>query len=208
MTLLALVMALVMFGSVLFLFGGLVRLAVLALLGRWARLRSTATVLGVYLACYAAVLAIVALTTPRRVLAAGERNCFDDWCVAGVSVEPAAAGDAAGAVPAGERLWVATLEGSSDAKRVRQRALDAHALLEDATGRRRAPCAAPLGAHALADQLGPGESFMVEEPFLLPAERRPAGLVVLHGALLGAVIIGDDQSLLHAPTLLGAQVAR
>ena len=206
MSLRELVMTLVFLGSVLFVAGCLVRLAVVALLGRWPNVRGTARVLGLYVAGYAVVLVSVALAMPRQSLAAGERECFDDWCVAGVAAAPAGAEEPACAAPAGQRLWLATLEVSSDAKRVRQRASDAHALLEDDGGRRRAACAAPQGEHALTDQLGPGDSFRVVEPFRLPEGARPAGLVVRHGAFPGAVIIGEDQSLLHAPTLLGVVV--
>ena len=94
------------------------------------------------------------------------------------------------------------MEVSSDAKRVRQQAPDARALLEDRSGREYASCGAPLGAHALGDVIGPGESFDVVEPFVLPAGAEPAGVVISHGAFPGILIIGADQSLLHPRTLL------
>jgi hypothetical protein len=81
------------------------------------------------------MLVTVALLMPRRTFATGERECFDDWCAAGIGAEPAAAADSPCAVEAGTRVWIATVEVSSDAKRVRQRAPDARALLEDRGGR-------------------------------------------------------------------------
>ena len=99
-------------------------------------------------------------------------------------------------------MWTLTVGVSSAAKRVRQRALDAHALLEDGAGREYSPCGAPLGAHALSDEIGPGESFDVVEPFVLPAGAEPAGVVISHGAFPGILLIGDDQSFLHRRTLL------
>jgi hypothetical protein len=104
------------------------------------------------------------------------------------------------------RTWIATIEVSSDAKRIRQRARDARAELEDRQGRRYQPCAAalPFGtgpARLLSDEVGPGESFRVFLPFRLPGDRTPAGLAVHHGDIPGVVIVGADQSLLHRPAL-------
>jgi len=204
-TLLGLLGDLVLLGSVIVVLVLVVRLAVQAALGRWGAVGRGARVLGFYLGGYAVVLVAVALTMPRESRAARERECFDDWCVAGVRAEPAAA-DAPCAADAGTRVWVATVEVSSDAKRVRQRAPDARAILEDETGREYAACGAPLGAHVLADQLGPGDAFLVSEPFRLPAGAVPAGVVISHGGFPGLLIIGDDQSLFHPRTLLALDV--
>ena len=205
MTLLGLLGDLVLLGSVVVVLVLLVRLGVQAVRGRWDAVGRGARGLGLYLGCYAIVLVAVALTMPRESRAARERECFDDWCAAGVRVEPAAS-DAPCAVDPGTRLWIVTVEVSSDAKRVRQRAPDARALLEDRGGREYEACAGPLGAHALADELGPGDSFLVTEPFRLPAAAVPAGAVISHGGFPGILIIGDDQSLFHPRTLLGLDV--
>jgi hypothetical protein len=200
----ALISTLVFLGSVLFVLALLGRIAVSALRGRQDRLRGTARLLAGYVAGYAALLLAVALMMPRRTLPQGVRECFDDWCVAGVGAV------ASGAAPIpgcdGGNVWIGTLEVSSDAKRVRQRAADAAAVLEDLSGRRYRPCAAPTqgaeAAHGLRDELGPGDAFQVTLAFSLPAGARPAGFVISHGAFPGAIIIGDDQSLAHRPTLL------
>jgi hypothetical protein len=193
---------LAMLGSVLATLGALVWMLVCAGLGRWGRLRATARRLGVFVGCYVLALGAVGLATPRRVLAPGVRRCFDDWCVAGLDARPLDSAHAVCGVEAGTRQWAVTLEVSSDARRVRQRARDAAAVLEDGAGRRYRPCAAALTAHELPDELGPGESFRVVEPFRLPAAAAPAGAIVHHGAFPGIMIIGDDQGFLHAPALL------
>ena len=135
---------------------------------------------------------------PRRFYSPGERECFDDWCVAAISAGAGEArmcrGDGRGVV------WVARLRVSSEAKRVRQRARDAAAVMEDRQGNRYASCGNTVGT--LSDEVGPGESFEVRVAFLLPAGAQPAGVVVRHGAFPGVVIIGDDQSFRHAPALL------
>jgi hypothetical protein len=198
---------LVFIASVLLTFFLLSRTALLATRGRWSGMRRTAGILTLFLFCYGTVLVATALSMPRRFYAPGERRCFDDWCIAALTAEiatkPAStpcATDEAG------RIWIATLKVSSDAKRVRQRALDAAADLEDRNGHRFAPCAAPLSAGSdpprmLSDELGPGESFRVLLPFRIPADAQPAGLVIRHGAFPGIVIIGDDQSFLHQRAL-------
>jgi len=175
--------------SVLLEFFLLVWMAVCLLRVRWRPLRRLLTFAGIYLCGYATALIAVSLLTPRRFLAPGERRCFDDWCVA-----------ATGAQRQGN-VWIATLDVSSDAKRVRQRALDANAELEDTKEQRHPPCGAPLTPQRLSDELGPGESFRVVLPFCLPADALPAGVVMHHGAFPGLAIIGDDQSVLHPPAL-------
>lgn len=171
-------------------------------LGRRRRARVAAWGLAAYAGCYAVALSAAGLAVPRRVLAPGERRCFDDWCVAAQYVEPLDPAHAACGARDGTRQWAVTLEVSSVARRVRQRARDATASLEDQAGRRYRTCAAPLTPHALPDELGPGASFRVVEPFRLPAAAAPAGVVVHHGSFPGILIIGDDQGFLHPPALL------
>ncbi len=185
-----------------------VRIFLSALRSRWETARHSARLLGMFVACYAVVLIAVALVLPRRFYAAGERLCFDDWCVA--SLDATLADNSAGPPCPSDpnsRTWVAQVEVSSVAKRIHQRARDAQAELEDQHGRRYAPCAEPLPSgpeppHLLSDSLGPGESFRVLLPFQLPSGAKPAGIIVHHGAFPGLIIIGADQSFLHPPALL------
>jgi hypothetical protein len=187
-------------GSVVFVLVLVVRIAVHAVRGRRDRMIRGVRTLVCYGAGYVAVLLAVALSMPRRAYSQGERECFDDWCAAGIGIAPGAAIDGCD----GANVWIGTLEVSSDAKRIRQRAADAVALLEDGSGRRYESCGepAPGGGRGLRDELGPGESFRVLLAFSLPAGARPAGFVIRHGAFPGLLIIGDDQSLAHRPTLL------
>jgi len=192
--------------SFLFVATQLIRIAVLALRGRWDRLKGAARLLGAFVACYAVVLVAAALAQPRQFYAPGEKRCFDDWCVAALDASRAPDPAAVPAACRGGGVWVATVEVSSVAQRVRQRALDARAELEDQRGNRYQPCAQPLerepgGAHRLSDELGPGDSFDVFVPFRLPDGATPAGLVFHHGEFPGVVIIGQDQSFLHTPAL-------
>jgi len=174
---------------------------------QWETTSRLSRFLGLFFAFYAVTLISVALALPRRFYAPGERRCFDDWCVTALDAKVA---DGSIAVPCqayqGSRNWVATIEVTSDAKRIRQRAPDARAELEDQQGKRYQPCAAALTlgtgpARLLSDEIGPGESFRVVLPFRIPGAVTPAGLVLHHGDVPGVAIIGADQSLLHQPAL-------
>ena len=181
--------------SVLFELALLLLTAVRAMRRQWDSVRRSARLAGGYLAVYAIVLIAVSLVMPRRFLAPGERRCFDDWCVTALAAER------------NGHQWLAALEISSVAKRVHQRARDAEVEMEDLDGRRYRPCGAPIGGRRMTGELAPGESFQVTEPFCLPRDAQPAGLVIRHGAFPGVLIIGDDQSFLHPPALARVNVS-
>jgi hypothetical protein len=193
--------------SVLFVAILLIRIALSAMRRRWEATRRLTRLMGLFLAFYAAALICIALALPRRFYAPGERRCFDDWCATAIDakVTDGGVGIACQASQSG-RDWVATIEVSSVARGIRQRARDARAELEDRQGRRYQPCAAPLATETgpsrlLSDEVGPGESFRVLLPFRLPDDATPAGLVLHHGDVPGVVIVGADQSFLHRPAL-------
>lgn len=167
---------------------------------RWVRL------LGCFVGLYAVALISTALVLPRRFYPPHARRCFDDWCVSAIEAKVANSSADTCQAGRGEHTWIAGIQISSDAKRIRQRAPDARAELEDQQGNRYAPCARALPrgdgpVRYLSDELGPGESFYVSLPFRLPADKVPAGLVLHHGDFPGVLIIGADQSLLHRPAL-------
>jgi len=184
--------------SVLFTLVMIVRIAIAAAGRRWPAVIRASRILGIFLAIYTVALISVALATPRRFYAPGERRCFDDWCLTANAVRSAP--NSCGPDNGGHD-WIATIEVSSVALRVRQRAPDAHAELEDAQGRLYQPCAPAADGRSLSDALGPGDSFRVALPFRLPAAATPAGLVLHHGDIPGIVGIGADQSLFHTQAL-------
>jgi hypothetical protein len=192
--------------SVIFVLAMAIRIAISAIRRRWDTVGRRGRFLGMFMAFYAVVLIVAALALPRRFYRSGERRCFDEWCAAALGAA-AATGTPCGPDNGG-RDWVATVEVSSDARRVRQRAPDAHAELEDLQGRRYRPCAASGSDKSLTDELGPGESFRVSLPFRLPRDATPAGIVLHHGDFPGVVIIGADQSFLHPPALQRLTVER
>ena len=193
---------LIFIASVLLCAISIVRLLWLAVRGRWKPFRSTALFLVAFIGIYATALIAAGLLMPRQELQQGERRCFDDWCVSASAIELQTD---RGLCPGATTVWVATVEVSSVARRVQQRAADAFVEIEDGSGRRFEACGQSKSRN-IRDLLGPGESFSVSLPFALPATARPAGLVIHHGSFPGAIIVGDDQSWLHKPTLFHAAI--
>ncbi len=178
---------------------------------RWRPLRRILLGLSILLGSYAAVLMTVSLTSPQQVLGPHQVRCFDDWCL---SVQQVARRHTVGRWPhiatARGQFYLVTVEVSSQAQRVSQRAVDAQVYLLDANGRRDDPAAdaqqeldaTGSGGQPLDTELPPGGSFTRTVVFDTPMEGRPIGLVVVHGLFPAVLVIGDPQSLLHKPTLL------
>lgn len=174
---------------------------------RWALLKRFVLGLFIYISVYVLFLVAVALLSPQKVLAIHQIRCFDDWCA---SVERVEIVPTIGTVQADGNFYLVTLQVSSKAKRIRQRALDASVYLIDSQGIRYDP--SPQGQHALeaagqAGQplnswLGPGGSFTYTAVFDLPLGITMPSLVITHGAFPDIIIIGSDQSFLHKPTIV------
>ena len=124
--------------SVLFVLVLSIRIAVSAIRRRWQTTGRLGRFLGLFVAFYVAALIAVALFLPRRFYAPGERRCFDDWCIAAVSAQPA---NNSTDGPCGN--WIAAVEVSSVARRVRQRAPDARGDRFPANSARASPSAFP-----------------------------------------------------------------
>ncbi|MDQ2949771.1 MAG: hypothetical protein M3Y27_28165 [Acidobacteriota bacterium] len=138
------------------------RIAIFTLRRRFDVARRSAWLLGLFLASYAVVLISVAVMLPRRFYTSGERRCFDDWCLTALNARVAKSLQPGCRPDRGSRTWLAVVQVSSTARRVRQRARDARAELEDHNGNRYLSCAAPVGSGAktqrsLSDEIGPGE---------------------------------------------------
>lgn len=205
--------------DLLFLFVVLATAALLAaVIGAWAagrpRLAGRLLALGAAgLILYLGAIAVVSLASPQRVLAVGENRCFDDWCVA---VEDVMATDVLGqgesSVQADGVFYVVTLRISNHARGRVQRAASAAVHLLDGQGRTYA--ASPRGQAAFMVQqgatapltatLGVGQSLEVVQVFDLPPDAHDLGLTVEHpvGFSPGWLIIGDDASWLHKPTIV------
>ncbi len=179
----------------------------IALIVRKARLAGRiALAIAAYVILYALALVTVSLASPQQVLGMDQDRCFDDWCIAavGVKVQPAI-----GATRARGQFALVTVQVTSKARGIRQRAVDAAIYLLDSSGRRYDPSpegqqaleAANLAGQPLNTYLDPDGSFTHTATFDLPAGAKPYALVATHGLFPGRLIIGDSQSFLHKPMI-------
>jgi hypothetical protein len=166
-----------------------------------------------FILLYLGAVAAVSLASPQRVVAMGEKRCFDDWCVAVedvVRVSELGAGEQS--VTANGVFYVVTLQLSNRARGRAQRASSAAIHLLDGQGRvfdlsalGQAAYEAQHGAAApLTTSMPVGGSFTTVQVFDLPLDAREVGLTVEHpvGFSPGWFIIGDESSLLHKPTIV------
>ena len=173
----------------------LITAAVAALRGRRQNARKILLRLAASAAVYVAIVGIVGLLSPQRVLAVGDPWCFDDWCL---SVEKAVSR------PEPPRVtWTVSLRLFSRARRVSQRALYAWIYLVDDRGNRYAP-EPDASAVPLDVRLGPGESVETSRVFQVPAGTGPLGLITGHGGagFITTFIIADSSSLFHKRTMV------
>ena len=180
------------------------------------RFRQAANLLGrlvVGLVLYLAVVALVGLFSPQRVIAFGRDRCFDDWCVAVEDVNLVQElGQGEHSIQASGTFYVVTLRLSNQARGREQRAssaavhlLDGQGQLYDASLAGQTAYEAQNGAVAPLTALIPvGQSFRTVQVFDLPLEAAPVDLTIEHpvGFSPGLFIIGDENSLFHKPTIV------
>lgn len=139
---------------------------------------------------YLAVVIAVALAVPGRVLALGEDDCSDDWCIAVTAGRPASGTDA--------NTWDVTFRLSSRARRVSQRERGVLAYVRDGDGRRydgeRGPSDPPFDV-----RLDPSQVRFTHRRFILPAGASPREVVLTRAGIPfpGCCIIGEANGLLH-----------
>ncbi len=149
--------------------------------------------LGALASVYLTIVIVVSLASPGRTIQRREPRCFDDWCVSVEQVDQAPAGT--------DISYSVAIRLSSRARGRPQRENGVTVYMLDDRGRRfeaqEDPDAVPMNV-----LLHPGESVIARRQFLLPVDTRNPGLVIAHGRFPGMFIIGDDQSLLHKPSVV------
>jgi hypothetical protein len=156
----------------------------------WRNLR----IYGRILTVYVAVCVISAALIPRRILALGQPECFDDWCIQIDSVTKLSS-----AVPL---RYQASARIFSTAKRVSQREKGI-ALYMEGTDRRRYAARMDSATQPFDLPLNPGESVAVSRVFQPPDGTTPAGIVVTHERFpIDWFVIGEGASLFHKEPLV------
>ncbi|MBA2285692.1 MAG: DUF4352 domain-containing protein [Ktedonobacteraceae bacterium] len=211
MTIFDLVLILAVLGCVVALF----LLGYFLLRRQWRRAKRILLALGSFLVVYTVLLLSVSLLSPQRVLAMHQDRCFDDWCLSVERVVPqSTVGNAPMVVTAHGTFYLVTVHVSSRARGITQRALDAQVYLLDASNQRYDPDASGQQAidatgqdgQPLDSKVGPGGSFTRTVVFDLPRGSSHLALVVTHGQFPGVLIIADEQSFLHKPTIFQLQM--
>jgi Domain of unknown function (DUF4352) len=178
---------------------------------QWAMARAILLGLGCYLLLYALGVVAFSAFTPQRVIPTGQTQCFDDWCIAVAhAAQSPTLHVGAQTVTAQGRFLVVTLQVTSTAKRVSQREQIAQVYLVDGAGHRydtsavgqSALDAAGLSGPPLDSSIGPGDAFTDTVVFDTPVQATGFSIVVAHPPFPGVVVIGDDQSFFHHPTLM------
>jgi len=139
---------------------------------------------------FLAVVYGVAIVSSGRVLAVGEDQCSDDWCIAVSGVQQ-------GSDPA-ERTVNVTFRLSSHARRVSQRERGVVVYVRDVNGRHyqgeSGPSDPPFDV-----RLSPQETVLTHRRFVLPRGASARDIVITHGGIAfpGCCIIGEATGLLH-----------
>jgi hypothetical protein len=186
--------------------------------GRARVARSIILVAGAWVAAYATVLIVTSIASRQRTLALGETKRFCGFyldCHMGVAVERvdtmSSIGEPGNEVRAGGTFHVITLRVSSDARRVPLHLQQPAIAIVDAEGfrhERSLEAEQRLPRARLADleqRVDAGGSFTRTIVIDVPHGAREPRLHVTIGAPLARAVefalIGDEDALLHAPTL-------
>lgn len=184
-------------------------IAVLAL-RRWRVARRLLLGLSVYLLLYSLALVAVSALTPQQSVRMGQRRCFDDWCIAVAQATQTLAVGANSSVVAHGRFTLVTVRVTNAAQRVTQREYGDTLYLLDSAGHRydvsvaaqRALDATGLSGQPIDTPLVPGASFTHTSAFDTPPNATGLSMVIAHAPFPGAIVIGDDESFFHRPTLM------
>ncbi len=146
--------------------GVLVSSLVTALRGQRGRALRRLRALALAVICYMVIVTGVSLVTPRAVVAFGEDQCSDDWCIA-----------VQGATRSEDGAVAVTFRVASRARRVTQRERFVVAYLRDSSGRRYDPDPAP-GQPPFDVALAPGEFVSTQRVFRVPSAASGLGVVI------------------------------
>jgi hypothetical protein len=166
----------------------------------FGRLRQARNIVGAVSACvagYTAVTVIVSLLTPLAVVNPGQSYCVDIWCISIQNVRKTQI--------ASDVAYKADVRIFSDANTVKTSAKGFSFYVSDERGRR-FPVVSDPAAPPLDTELSPGQSLNTSLTFLATADTRQLFLKNdVPAPWLAKLVIGNDRSLLHRPTVLRVQ---
>lgn len=149
-------------------------------------------------ALYMAVLVMVSLTQPQKVVALGQDQCFDEMCfaVTGVQELPGYL------IQDGSRLVRVSVRISNHGKKKTQSERLIQAYLADAQGREWAESTAVSGVRLTA-RVAANDSVISQPVFKVAKDATGLRLIFTDGHRQpGVLVIGDSDSLLHRRTVV------
>jgi hypothetical protein len=147
-------------------------------------------------AAYFALVVAVAVASPQRLVALGQPQCSDDWCITPDSVH--------GAVRENAMTYTVSFQLSSRARRVAQRERFVVAYLRTREGRRIDPVGDKTDV-PFDTLLQPGQTVRASRRFVVAHATDGLGLVVAREGgfrFPGCCIVGDESSFLHKHTII------
>ena len=149
---------------------------------------------------YLLTLLVVSRTSPEKVVAAGQTQCFGDLCFAVDGVDHLTA--FAGRGQRGDRLLRVHVRIRNQGHDGTERDESVRAYLLDAHGGRWWPLPGLSGV-PFGSPVPSGGDVVSEPVFSVPEHVGAVRLVLTHGAWQpGALVIGNGDSLLHRPVLM------
>jgi len=139
------------------------------------------------LAIYLTVICIVSLGSEQKIMALGDPDCSDDWCVT-----PEKAHFAGDTVSVEFRVW-------SRAKRVTQREYGVRPFLVDERGQRF--LISQSTGPEFDRSIGPGDEFNTVRTYRASRDATTLDLILREGFGMETFVIGSSQSLLHPRTV-------
>jgi hypothetical protein len=202
------------FGTILGLASGGIMVITSLSSGNRKRAWKIVQVLAGWVAVYFILLLSFSLTSRPRYLQPGAERCFDEMCFSVQPVEIAPAlGEGSQQLTASGYFYIVTIQLRSTARNKPQRPSMPDLFFIDAEGQRytRVLNAAPLegieigqpvhGDELWSERMQPGESLLRSVVVDLPADVEQPALVITEGiGPISVVIIGDENSFLHART--------
>lgn len=150
--------------------------------------------LGIGLGIYFTIVVVISILLPRKIVAIGENQCFDDWCAAVDRVDRSRTG--------ANVSYTVAIRLNSRARRVAQRENNLSVYITGTSGERyeALPDATAVPFNVL---LHPGESVATNRTFVVPANIPAPALVITHagGFPIGWFIIGYDTWFRKPPIL-------
>lgn len=201
--------------EILFLFGVLVSVIclvvafVLIISSRRSAAKRLLGVLGIGWVVYLCAVFLVASTTPQRVVPMNRDLCWDELCFAVVNARTLPQLGATQPVQPNDIFYVVTVRVSSHARGRPQSERGLRALLwssgryfeVSSAGQSAWEATHAQSSAALTTRVWPGQNFLSDQVFEVPAQSKNLGLVLTNGFGPGYFVIGESP-LFHKPTIL------